>query len=497
METTQMEIPDSTRVDASDESLELIRELFGRFDAHDPYGVADCFESDADLSWQSGASVTGREAVAASLDAVFDAFRSIDHEITAVYETTGSSEDEATSQSEAGTTVVEAEVACESRDGDVAETAASAVIDRDGQSVTSCRLYYGNVVPDSAHEATGGDEPSPDRILTTAFDFFRSKALLVTVDLGIFTELARSDRPLTGEEVAERLDLDPRASADLLDALVAMDFLVREDGRYQNAPAPAAFLDERKPHYVGDLLAMANNRLYPLWGSLAEAVRTGQPQNELADAPDEESVFDLMYEDDEEQAQFLQAMSALSMPFARVIADRFPWKRHETVCDLGTSEGMFLYQVVSRNDGVEGIGVDLPEVRPHFEEFVAERGVADRLRFRGLDFFEEPLPDADAYVLGHVLSDWSLDRKQLLVEKAYESLSAGGALVVYGPMIDDERRENGFGLLMSLNMLLDSSGGFKYTTEECENWLQEAGFDEVEVAPLPGMETMMVGRKHS
>lgn len=484
-----MEFHDSARIRASDEALELAGELFDRFEHGDAAGFAARFDADAELSWRSGESVTGRDAVAASVDAFLDTVRSIDHEVAGVYETRRSGD--------AATVVVEADATYEYRDGDAVETPATVIFDREGQEVASSRIHLDATVPGSADRTRSDDDPSPARILSTAFDFFGAKALLVAVKLGLFTQLARADRPLTREEIERRVGLHPRASADFLDALTAMGFLVRSDARYRNAAAPAAFLDEREPAYVGDLLEMANDRLYPLWGSLGTALRTGEPQNELADAPDEDSVFELMYEDDDEQARFLGAMSALSMPFARTIADRFPWAEHETVCDLGTSEGMFLYQVVDRNDGLAGVGVDLPEVRPFFETFAAERGVADRLSFRGLDFFEDPLPDADVYVLGHVLSDWPLDRKRLLIEKAYESLPDGGALVVYGPIIDDDRRENEFGLLMSLNMLLDSAGGFKYTVAECETWLRDAGFDEVEVDPLPGTETMLIGRKRS
>lgn len=348
-----------------------------------------------------------------------------------------------------------------------------------------------------ATDDSDGDGPSPARILEVGFDFFASKALLSAVELGVFTTLARTDRPLSAGELEERVGLDSRASTDFLDALVALDFLEREDGRYRNTPATAAFLDEDKPSYVGDLLTYANDRLYPLWGSLTLALRTGKPQNELAAGDADGSVFELIYEDDHKQERFLNAMSALSKPFARVIAGQFPWERYDTVCDLGTSEGMFLYQVLDRHDHLEGIGADLPEVRPFFERFAERRGVADRVSFRGLDFFEDPLPAADVYVLGHVLSDWPTEGKRRLLERAYEALPADGALVVYDPIVDDDRRENDFGLLMSLNMLLDSSGGHEYTEGECIEWMRAAGFDEIAAEPLPGMETMLVGLKRS
>jgi len=111
------------------------------------------------------------------------------------------------------------------------------------------------------------------------------------------------------------------------------------------------------------------------------------------------------------------------------------------------------------------------------------------------DFFADPLPRADVLVMGHILHDWDLDEKRLLLQKAYDALAAGGALIVYDAIIDDERRGNAFGLLMSLNMLIETPGGFDYTGADCCAWMQQTGFRDTYVEHLVGPDSMVVAIK--
>ena len=97
--------------------------------------------------------------------------------------------------------------------------------------------------------------------------------------MGVFTELARGPQPF--DALSGRLGLHPRSARDFLDALVALGFLQRNGDRYANTAETDLFLDRKKPSYIGGMLEMANPRLYPFWGHLTEALRTGQPQNEV------------------------------------------------------------------------------------------------------------------------------------------------------------------------------------------------------------------------
>jgi hypothetical protein len=332
---------------------------------------------------------------------------------------------------------------------------------------------------------------TPDAILELGFGFWGSKTLLSAIELGVFSELAEAGA-LDGEALRERLGLHPRSATDFFDALVALGMLERADGRYANTPATEVFLDRAKPSYVGGILEMANARLYGFWGSLTEGLRTGDPQNE---AKQGEDFFEVLYSDASRLAQFARAMSAASAGAAQAIAAKFPWQDHSTVIDVGGAEGAVPVQVALAHEHISGGGFDLPAVGPIFDAYVAGFGLEERLSFTGGDFFADPLPKADVLVMGHILHDWNLDQKRQLLQKAYDALPDGGALVVYEAIIDDDRRSNGFGLLMSLNMLIETEGGFDYTGADCRTWMQEAGFSESYVEHLVGPDSMVVGIK--
>lgn len=336
--------------------------------------------------------------------------------------------------------------------------------------------------------------PTPERILEIGQGFWASKTLMSATKLGVFTELDRNG-PRTVEQLEGALGLHPRSSRDFLDALVALDLLDREDGQYRNTPESAAFLVEDKPASFVGWFEMINDRLYPFWGNLEEALQTGRTQNELDD--DQTHPFEgVIYHDDDILEQFVGAMTSLSMGAAEVFAHEFPWEEHETVVDLGTSEGVVPKRIAEANDHIHAIGADLPRIEPYFQEFAGESSAADRIEFRVADFFaDESLPAADVYILGHILHDWGLDDKRAILSKVAEAVNPGGAIIVYGTMIDEERREAELPLLMSLNMLIETPAGFDYTAGQCIEWLHQAGFEGGESRPLPGPDTMVVARK--
>jgi O-methyltransferase domain/Dimerisation domain len=341
----------------------------------------------------------------------------------------------------------------------------------------------------AAVEPTG--QVAPDAILELGFAFWGSKTLLSAIELGVFSELAGAG-PLDGDALRERLGLHPRSATDFFDALVALGMLEREDGRYANTPSTDLFLDRAKPSYVGGILEMANARLYGFWGSLTEALRTGVPQNE---AKIGENFFETLYAEPERLAQFARAMSALSVGAGQAIAAKFPWQDHSSVIDVGCAEGAVPVQIALAHDHVTGGGFDLPPLQPLFDSYVSRFGLGERLSFTPGDFFNDPLPSADVLVMGHILHDWDLDEKKALLKKAFDALPDGGALIVYEALIDDDRRNNAFGLLMSLNMLIETPGGFDFTGADCRAWMEETGFRETYVEHLIGPDSMVVGIK--
>jgi hypothetical protein len=335
------------------------------------------------------------------------------------------------------------------------------------------------------------NEPRPDHILQVGTGFWASKTLLSAVELELFTELAKHPENL--EELSARLGLHPRSARDFLDALVALNFLERRDGTYYNTPSTDLFLDKRKPSYIGGMLEMANNRLYTHWSHLTTALLTGEQQNEARGGG--QSPFVALYADPERLRGFLKAMTGISRGANMAIAKQFPWAGYKSAVDVGTAQGDLITQVAFANPHIAGIGFDLPAVGPIFEEYIAANGLSSRVEFRPGSFFDAPIPTADVVMMGHILHDWNLEDKKMLIRKAYDAIPTGGALVVYEAIIDDDRSKNAFGLLMSLNMLIETPGGFDYSAADCIGWMKEAGFTKTRVEHLVGPDSMVVAIK--
>lgn len=339
-------------------------------------------------------------------------------------------------------------------------------------------------------------QPDPSRIMQIGTGFFAAKALLSAVELGLFTELARN--PMTGEEIASSLGLHRRAVPDFPDALVTLGLLDRDgDGpkaRYRNTPETAAFLDRESPDYVGGLLEMMNARLYGFWGDLTEALRTGKPQNEIkhSGAP----VFDTLYERPERLEQFLNAMQGASRRNFRKLARQFDFARFHSVCDVGGANGELACLLAAAHPHLRCITFDLPKVTDIARRRIErEEGLNDRVTPVPGDFFTDPLPKADVITMGMILHDWDLERKKTLIQKAYEALPDDGAYIVIEALIDDARRENAAGLLMSLNMLIEFGEAFDYSGADFIGWCREAGFRRFEIIPLDGPSSAAVAYK--
>ena len=335
------------------------------------------------------------------------------------------------------------------------------------------------------------EQPTPKIIMQVGLGFWGSRTLLSAVEMGLFTELARQGEDLNG--LQHRLGLHPRSARDFLDALVAMGFLRRVDGKYQNTPETDLFLDKQKPSYIGGMLEMSSHRLFGFWNHLTEALRTGEPQNEAKGGG--ESFFATLYADPDRLKGFLAAMTGISHGANLAIAGKFSWSDYKTFADVGTAQGDLGVQVALTHSHLSGIGLDLPGVAPIFEEYVELNGLSERMKFVAGDFFEDSLPQVDVIMMGHILHDWNLEEKKLLIQKAFDAIPEGGALIVYESIIDDDRSQNAFGLLMSLNMLIETPGGFDYTGADCTGWMKEIGFQKTWVEPLVGPDSMVIGVK--
>lgn len=330
-----------------------------------------------------------------------------------------------------------------------------------------------------------------DRIMQTAMGFWASKTLMSAVELGVFGALAMG--PLNTESLRRRLGIHERAARDFFDALVAQGLLQRDQaGLYANSPEAARFLDPAGTGYIGGIIEMFNARLYGFWGTLTEGLRTGEPQNEAKSGGD---LFDTLYTDPARLEGFLRGMTGITSPVADALVDAFAWETVNSVFDIGSAQGCVPVRLALAHPHLKAGGFDLPEVEPIFSRFVADQGLGERVRFVPGDFFNDNLPSADVLVMGMILHDWDLPTKRMLLGKTYAALPQGGSLIVCEMLIDDERRTHLPGLLMSLNMLIETRGGFDFTGADCIEWMKEAGFSSTRSVQLAGPYSAVIGKK--
>ena len=340
-----------------------------------------------------------------------------------------------------------------------------------------------------------GIKVDPSNIMQVGMGFWASKTLLTAVKLELFSHLAT--KPLTGAEIKHELCLNGRGMYDFLDALVSLGLLQRkgkkETAVYSNSPDSDHFLDKSKLSYMGGLLEMANNRLYPFWNFLEEGLKRGTPQNEIRTG--EKSLFDEIYSDIDKTREFVNAMSGAQAGNFITFATQFDFSAYNTLSDIGGAGAQLSAHVAIHNPHMNCISFDLPPVSPIALENISLMGVANKVKVVSGDFFTDSFPKADVITMGNVLHDWGKDDKQMLIGKAYDALPKGGALVVIENIIDDERRENAFGLMMSLNMLIETAEGYDFTAADFEGWAGDAGFSETFVMQLTGPTSAVVAIK--
>jgi len=335
----------------------------------------------------------------------------------------------------------------------------------------------------------------PSHIMQTATAFWASKVLLTAVEFDLFSVLG--DGSMTASQLGETLELHLRGTYDFFDALVALNFLDRDgdgpEGRYKNTPETGAFLDKKSPTYIGGMPEMLNARLFGFWNHLGTALKTGQPQNEVKIHG--KPFFEELYASEARLGQFLEAMSGIQAANFHQLAEKFDFSRYNTVSDIGGALGLLSRILGAHHEHLSFTTFDLPPVAPLAQKHIDDAGMADRITVAAGDFFVDDLPKADVITMGNILHDWNLEKKKILIKNAYDALPEGGAFIVIENLIDDARRKNTFGLLMSLNMLIELGDGFDYTEADFRAWCSEMGFKRFEIIALAGPASAAIAYK--
>jgi hypothetical protein len=339
--------------------------------------------------------------------------------------------------------------------------------------------------------------PTPATIMEIGSGFWASKVLLSALKFELFTVLA-SKGALTAAQIKKDFNwkCTERNVYDFLDTLTGFGFLSREGiletASYSNGRDTNVFLDKNKPSYIGGILEMMNDRLYEFWGNLEEGLLTGAPQNESKVGG---NLFENLYNDTARLKGFVHAMTGAQLGGFIAFAEKFDFSKYKTLTDVGGSAAMLSLMVVQRHPDIACTTFDLPAIAPIANETIDQYGLSSSVKVVSGDFFTDAIPSADIVTMGNILHDWNEEIKLNLMQKAYDALPTGGAFVVIESIIDEQRNQNVFGMMMSINMLIETGDGFNFTFEDFKKWAKIIGFASTELLPLAGATSAAIAYK--
>ena len=334
---------------------------------------------------------------------------------------------------------------------------------------------------------------SPIPLMQLATGFWAFKTLAAAHELDLFSRLSGTAGTTAGE-LAEALAIEERPADMLLTGCAALGLLVKNDGRYVNSPLAEEYLVRGKPYYFGGFVQMLDQRLYPGWGKLTEAIRTNRPTT--WDPDRQSSLFD--GEDPQLLAVFWEAMHSISTFTARALGEAVDLSDARSLLDVGGGSAAYDIELCRRYPDLTATVYDLPKVADIAAGKVKEAGLTGRIETVAGDFFADaPLPGGhDTILLSMIMHDWAEDHCRAILHKCWTALPSGGRVIIAELLVNDERTGPPPAALMSLNMLVETEGRNYTPTEYCA-WLGDLGFQDVHPVwfEAAGANGAVIGRK--
>lgn len=306
--------------------------------------------------------------------------------------------------------------------------------------------------------------------------FRHSKAMFSTVKLGVFDALAQSSEDAA--TLAAATGANESGLVRLLEACAGLGLIEIERGRYSNTALAQTYLTTASPQSLAGYILYSNDALYPMWSHLEDAVKEASPRWEQTfgwQAP----IFEHFFSTPEKMRTFAMGMHGFGVATSPAVVRAFDLSRFRTLCDLGGATGHLAIAACQAWPLLQGIVFDLPAVIPLAEEQIGNAGLAARIRTVPGDFFADDLPEADLYALGRILHDWDESKVRLLLDRIFEALPVGGALLIAEKLLDEDRRGPVSAHMQSLNMLVCTEGRER-SLSEYEQLLRSAGLSQIQ-----------------
>jgi len=325
---------------------------------------------------------------------------------------------------------------------------------------------------------------SPDEILKMVNAFRVSRIILTADELGVFDHM--QGKGVTSKSVADDLHTSPRATDRLLNALVTLGLITKQEGLFKNTGFSGRFLVKSSPSYLGSL-GLAN-QTWKTWSTLSEAVRMGTT------VVMEHSINERT---EEWRGSFISAMHARAADQAPEVAGTLDITNCRKILDVGGGSGAFAYAMIRENPQIHAVIFDLPNIIPMTRGYIENSGLASQVTTVTGDYLADSLGNGyDLVLMSAIIHINSPAENQLLIRKGAEALNSGGQLVILDHIMSEDRTEPQTGAVFALNMLVGTFHGDTYTRNEIRSWMLHAGLNEIELKLTPSGIQLMIGKKY-
>jgi (2Fe-2S) ferredoxin/precorrin-6B methylase 2 len=332
----------------------------------------------------------------------------------------------------------------------------------------------------AAQRARDASGVLPDDLNQTLRAYMESRALLTALELDVFTAVGGG---ATAAEVAQKISTHPRATEMLLNALVSMGMLAKQEGVYRDTPVTARYFAEgSKDNARHGLIHTAN--IWHRWSNLTDCVRAGTAvgHQEMADRNDDWT------------KPFIAAMHRNAAERAPLVVQAVGPAAGERLLDVGGGSAAYSIAFAKANDKLHATVLDLPPVLPIAQGHIDAAGLTGRVDTRAGDLRHDALgKDFTLVLVSAICHMLSPEENQDLFRRCREALEPGGRLVMQDFILEADKTAPKQAALFALNMLVGTPAGSTYSYDEYRAWMEAAGFKAVREIHLPGPSSLMVG----
>ena len=312
------------------------------------------------------------------------------------------------------------------------------------------------------------------------YGFQTSRILLTSLEMEIFTALGEELK--TSEEVSRILNSDARATDRLMNALCALDFLKKQNGKFSNTSFSSKYLVKGKPDYISNLMHSVN--LWDSWSDLTSTIRAGKG------VPRVNSGSKIWLEN------FIEAMNYRAVKQVPGDISMLDLTEVRTVLDVGGGSGAYSMGFVKAKKDISAVVFDLPDVIPLTQKYIAEAGLEGKIKtIKGNYLYDDLGPGYDLIFLSAIVHSNSFEENKNLIQKCTKALNKNGQIVIQDYAMNEERTSPASGAFFALNMLVNTQAGDTFTENEIYSWLENAGLKNITRKDISHGAAQIVGRK--